>query len=100
MPTTAYGTAPTLDGRWLLITLPALNQVGVLDLETLRMVRTFDVPRHPSEILVRPDGQAAYISCMDEEKVAMLNTVGPPSEWVLRPPIPAGRGVDGLAWAP
>ena len=63
LPGVGYGTAPTPDGRWLVVAMPRINQVGVLDLETMQVARTFAVPKAPQEVLIRPDGLAAYVSC-------------------------------------
>ena len=56
LPGAAYGTAPTPDGRFLVMALPTVNKVGVLDLKTMQVTHTFDVPKAPQEVLVRPDG--------------------------------------------
>jgi len=96
LPTVAYGTAPTLDGHWLLITLPDANKVGVLDLESMKMARTVDVAEMPQEILVRPDGEIAYVSCMASGKIAAINL----KTWNVEKLIDAGPQADGLAWAP
>src|SRR5438876_953318 len=69
LPALAYGTAPTLDGRWLLVTLPDLNTLGVVDLKTMKMVRQVAVGKYPQEVVARPDGKVAYVSCMNEGKV-------------------------------
>jgi DNA-binding beta-propeller fold protein YncE len=95
LPAVAYGTAPTLDGRWLLVTLPDLNAVGVVNLKTAKLARQVAVGKYPQEIVVRPDNQVAYVSCLREGKVAALNLTA----WKMDQLISAGRHVDGLAWA-
>ena len=50
LPSTGYGTAPTPDGRWLLVALNRINQVAVIDLQSLKLARTLDVPKAPQEI--------------------------------------------------
>lgn len=96
LPGIGFGTCPTLDGRWLLATLPRLNKVAAVDLRSMSVARTVDVPEAPQEILMRPDGQVAYISCDTSEKVAALNL----NKWVVEKLITVGSGADGLAWAP
>jgi YVTN family beta-propeller protein len=96
LPTVAYGTAPTLDGRWLLITLPDADAVGVLDIHSMKMARTVKVDKMPQEILVRPDGKVAYVSCMASGKIAAINL----KTWNVDKLITAGPQADGLAWAP
>ncbi len=90
-----YGTAPTLDGRWLLVALINKNQVGVVDLKEMKLTRTIDVPSAPQEVLVRPDNQVAYVSCDRSRQVAVVNL----KTWNVDQLINAGRGADGLAWA-
>ena len=96
LPTVAYGTAPTLDGQWLLITLPDTNEVGVLEIATMKLARTVAVDKMPQEILVRPDGEVAYVSCQAAGKIAALNL----KTWNVDKFITAGPDADGLAWAP
>jgi len=95
LPGIAYGTKATPDGRWLIVTLIAIKKVGVVDLKTMKVVRTVDVPPKPQEVLVRPDSRVAYISCDASRKVAVLNL----STWKIDKLIDAGKGADGLAWA-
>jgi DNA-binding beta-propeller fold protein YncE len=96
LPATGYGTAPTRDGRWLLVAVPKAGKVAVVDLHTLLVSRGIDVPSAPQEVLVRPDNQVAYVSCDASHQVAEISL----SEWKVNRLIEAGRGVDGLAWAP
>jgi YVTN family beta-propeller protein len=96
MPGTGYGSAPTPDGHWLLVALPRANKVAVIDLRAMKVAHTLDVPPAPQETLVRPDGAEAYVSCDASKKVAVID----PKSWTVRTLISAGKGVDGLAWAP
>jgi YVTN family beta-propeller protein len=96
LPETGYGAAATPDGRWLIIALPKANQVAAIDLGAMKVAHTFDVPSAPQEVVIRPDGLEAYVSCDASGKVAVLNL----SEWKVDKLIEAGRGADGLAWAP
>lgn len=95
LPGVGYGTAPTPDGRWLVVALPDLHEVAVVDLQALRVVRTIGVPASPQEVLVRPDGKVAYVSCDASGKVAAIRT----SDWTVEAVIDAGKAADGLAWA-
>jgi DNA-binding beta-propeller fold protein YncE len=61
----------------------------------MEVARTLDVPRAPQEVLVRPDGKVAYVSCDAAGQVAEIDLVG----WKIARLIPAGPMVDGLAWA-
>jgi YVTN family beta-propeller protein len=95
MPGLGYGSAPTQDGKWLVIALPLINKVGVIDLKSMQVARTIDVPTKPQEVLISPDGQTAYVSCDQSAKVAAINT----TDWTVKTMIDAGKGADGLAWA-
>ena len=95
LPASAYGTASTRDGRWLLVALPTANKVAVVDLHTMKLAPTVDVPAAPQFVLVRPDNQVAYVSCDVSHKIAVINL----SEWKVDQLIDAGKGADGLAWA-
>lgn len=96
LPDLGYGAAPTPDGRWLVIAVPKANKVAVIDLRTMTVARTFDAPSTPQEVVVRPDGREAYVSCDASGKVAVINLV----DWKVDKLIDAGKGADGLAWAP
>ena len=93
LPGIGYGTAPTRDGHWLLVALRDLHKLAIIDLKTLQVARTFDMPGVPVEVMVRPDGHRAYISC--GKQVAVLDVAA----WKLESPLEAGVGADGLAWA-
>jgi DNA-binding beta-propeller fold protein YncE len=94
LPGTGYGTASTRDGKWLLVALPDTNAVAVVDLPNLRVVKTISVPAAPQEVIIRPDGKVAYVSCDRSHQVAAIQT----GDWSVNL-IGAGKGVDGLAWA-
>jgi YVTN family beta-propeller protein len=95
LPAVGYGTAPTPDGKWLLVALPQANKVAVVDLAALKVARTIDVPPTPQEVLVQPDGTVAYVSCDASGKIAVIRL----ADWTMSATIDAGKGADGLAWA-
>jgi YVTN family beta-propeller protein len=97
LPATAYGTAPTPNSRWLLLALQGDdgNALGVVDLQTMALVRTIPVPPVPQEVLVRPDGAVAYVSCDASKQVAVIDL----KNWKVAALIDTGKGTDGLAWA-
>jgi DNA-binding beta-propeller fold protein YncE len=66
----------------------------VVDLPNLRVVKTISVPAAPQEVIIRPDGKVAYVSCDRSHQVAAIQT----GDWSVKL-IGAGKGVDGLAWA-
>ena len=69
--------------------------VAVVDLNTFVVSHVIDVPAAPQEVLVRPDGAIAYVSCDVSGKVAAIRT----SDWKVDALIDAGKAADGLAWA-
>ena len=95
LPAPGYGTAPTADGRWLVVPMPKANKVAVVDLREWTIAYVIDVPKAPQEALVRPDGQIVYVSCDASGQVAAIRT----SDWKLEKLITAGKYADGLAWA-
>jgi DNA-binding beta-propeller fold protein YncE len=68
----------------------------VIDLGTLQLARTVNVAADPQEILIRPDGQVAYVSCEGTGQVAAIDLAA----WKVEKLINAGKGADGLGWAP
>jgi YVTN family beta-propeller protein len=91
----AYGTGATRNGKWLLVTLPSLGQVAVVDISSMKVVRSVEVPKSPQEVLVRPDDQVAYVSCLESKKVAAINL----KTWKVDQLIETGPEADGMAWA-
>src|ERR1700720_280415 len=83
LPCVAYASAPTPDGKWLLVACMAKHQLLAINMATLKIAKTFDLPESPSEILVIPDGATAFISCVSAGKIAMLDL----RAWQLQQPI-------------
>lgn len=96
LPGVAYASEPTPDGKWLLVASMQKHLLLVIDLATLKIAKSFELPGAPSEILVRPDGGVAFVSCMDSGKIAVVDL----RAWEQKEPIVMTRGVDGLAWLP
>ncbi len=96
LPAKGYGTAPTLDGHWLVVALPNANEVAVVDLRKLSVARTIKVCGAPQEVLMRPDNPTvAYVSCSSSNNVAVLDL----ANWKMEKVLPMGKDPDGLAWA-
>jgi hypothetical protein len=57
-------------------------------------MRTIKVPSSPQEVLIRPNGRVAYVSCSDSHQIAAIQI----NDWNVKL-VEAGRGADGLAWA-
>jgi DNA-binding beta-propeller fold protein YncE len=95
LPGLGYGSATTHDGRWLLIAIPAKDAMAVVDLRSMRVARTVPVGANPQEVLIRPDGKIAYVSCAGAGNVSAVDL----TSWHVAS-IAAGKFADGLAWAP
>lgn len=92
-----YGAAPSKDGRWLLVAVPASNDVDVIDLKTMKVAHTVPLGAgaSPQEVLVRPDGKDAFVSCVGTSHVAEIDL----ATWKVTRTIATGKGTDGLGWA-
>lgn len=93
VPSVVYASEPTPDGRWLL----ALTRTGalyVIDLQSLKVTRTLKISNGASEILIRPDGEVAYLSGTGAGKIDVLDL----HTWDLEKPMELTPGVDGMAW--
>jgi DNA-binding beta-propeller fold protein YncE len=95
LPANGYGAAATRDGRWLLVAIPIANEVAVVDLQSMKVVREVPVAASPQEVLIQPDGRIAWVSCMGAGQVAAIDL----TQWKVAKLIDAGKGDDGLAWA-
>jgi len=77
------------------VALPGKNQVAVVDLGTMKVARTIDVPSTPQAVLIRPDNKVAYVSCDTSDQVAEIDL----SNWQVLRLIKTGKLADGMAWA-
>jgi len=52
----AYASTPKPDGRWLLVATNGSDRhrLYVVDLQTVKIFHSFDLPGNPLELLVRP----------------------------------------------
>ena len=95
LPDIGYGTAPTPDGKSLVVALINLNEVAIVDLATMKVTTTIKVPKAPQAVLVRPDGAFAYVSCDASAQIAVIDLKAQKVSAL----IDAGKTVDGMAWA-
>jgi len=94
LPNFGYGTAPTPDGKFLLVCC-GIGEVAIVDLEKMEVSKVLQVPKAPQYALVRPDGAAAYVSCDASAQVAVIDL----KEMKVSALIDVGKTADGLAWA-
>ena len=93
-----YGEAITADGKWAVAPVIA-NQLAVVDVRQMKVVRTVKMPSPPQEVMIRPDGAEAYVSCHgpqgEKEKVVFVRI----SDWTVDHIVDTGYWPDGLAWS-
>lgn len=92
LPSTGYGTAVSLDNKKILVTLPKLNELGVIDLPQGVLSKTFAVAKRPHTVVLADDGKTAYVACIDTGVSAVDLVNGSVSE-----PIIVGNHSDGIA---
>ena len=95
LPGLGYGAAASNDGRWLLIGVRGVNQVAVIDLEAMNVVRTIAVGKGPQTTVIRPDDRMAYVTCAGDGAVSVIDA----ASWQVVGSIPTASGADGRAWA-
>ncbi len=61
----------------------------------MKLAHVLDMPKSPQEVLIRPDGQFAYVSCDASQQVAVIDLKTIKVEKLIA----TGKGADGLAWA-
>ena len=91
-----YGSAATKDGKYLVICMPNASALGVVDLQSMKMVKKVEVAGKPQEVLLSPDGTRAWASAFGPSQVAEIDA----ATWTLTRELPAGPRNDGLAWSP
>ena len=53
--------------------MPAVNEVAVVDLTTMQATKSVPVCADPQEVLVRPDGKAAYVANAQSNSVSVVD---------------------------
>ena len=86
----------TRDGKRVLISDPAGNQVLVLDAASRQPVKTIETEAGPSGVLIAPDGKRAFIACANAGKVQVLDL----ESLALTGSVATGNQPDGMAWVP
>lgn len=94
LPEMVYSSEPTPDGAWL-VAAGLKGHIFVIDLHNRKLAKSFDAPTALGKVLVRPDGEVAYISFLTAGKIEVLDL----KSWQLQPSIDLTPGVDGMAWA-
>jgi YVTN family beta-propeller protein len=94
LPAVGYGGAVTPNGKYLLLCLPSKNQIAVIDIPTMKVIHTTNLPGALGAA-IQPGGKVAYITCFPGHKLAQLDL----STWNVTKLIDVGENADGMAWA-
>jgi YVTN family beta-propeller protein len=94
LPSSGCGSAFTGDGKTLLITMPQAGQLALIDLEIGAVKKVIDIGPRPQEVLIRPDGKLAYVSCFGSNFVAAVDL----SSNTVVDRVETGAKADGMAW--
>jgi YVTN family beta-propeller protein len=84
----------TPDGKIVLVSDLAGNEVLVLDAGSRKEIKRLNLGRQPEGILILPDGSRAYVAVAGENTVAVLDL----KTLEVSSRIPTGKGPDGMAW--
>jgi YVTN family beta-propeller protein len=95
LPGKGYGAIAAPGDGGLLVCIPKEGKLAKVNIDERRVAATLDLPGAPQEIILNPDGQTAYVSCLTSASVAAVDLPG----WRVKAIIPAGKRADGLAWA-
>ncbi|MGI4852931.1 MAG: cytochrome D1 domain-containing protein [Janthinobacterium lividum] len=94
LPSPGFGARATADGKYLLICMPDASKLGLVDVATMKLVKTIDVAGKPQEILFSPDGSRAWASSFGVPQVAEIDT----ESWTLTRELPGTDRNDGMAY--
>ncbi|MGI4758134.1 MAG: beta-propeller fold lactonase family protein [Janthinobacterium lividum] len=94
LPSPGFGSKPTADGKYLLICMPDASKLGLIDMATLKLIKTIDVAGKPQEILFSPDGSRAWASSFGVPQIAEIDT----ATWTLTRELPGTDRNDGMAY--
>jgi YVTN family beta-propeller protein len=83
----------TNDGKLVLISDPAANELVVVDAATRKFLKQINVGKGPGGILIAPQGDRAYVALAGDNAVAVIDL----HKLDVVDRIPTGQGPDGLA---
>jgi DNA-binding beta-propeller fold protein YncE len=95
LPGIAYGTATTLDGKFVLVTIPTQNKLAIVDIAAMKVIRSIDTPADPEEVMAQPGNKTAWVSSVASHTESELDL----TTWQITRKIETGKGTDGIAWA-
>jgi DNA-binding beta-propeller fold protein YncE len=99
-----YACLPDPSGRRLFVSLWNKATVAVIGLVDGKVAATWPTERHPTEMVLRPDGTALYVACSNSTKVSVLDPRTGKSlqtlACALYPTAPSGNTPNSLTLTP
>ena len=102
----SFPYACTVDGprRRLYVSLWSKAAVAVIDLVTNQVVQTWTTEKHPTEMLLAPNGKTLFVACANSTQVSVLNAeTGQALSTIscaLYPQAPSGNTPNSLCLTP
>lgn len=96
LPDVAFGTAPTPDGRHLVLALRRAGRLALLDLGTGSVVGDVRVPVGPQGVVLDEPGHTAFTACSPADVVVAVDLRSMSVVAEVRP----GPAADGVSLAP
>jgi DNA-binding beta-propeller fold protein YncE len=85
----------TIDGKLAFVSTLSGPELTVIDAASRKTVKRINTGHGAAGILMRPDGEVAYVGCTPDDYVAIVNL----KSMTVAGHIDVGRQPDGLAWA-
>ncbi|CAN5388092.1 hypothetical protein BH11PLA2_BH11PLA2_08440 [soil metagenome] len=99
-----YTCLVSKDGKQAYVSLWANAKIGVIDLESNKVVAGWTTAEHPTEMVLSPDGKQLYVACANSTKVTVLDTAtGATTQTIhcgLYPLAPSGNTPNSVTLTP
>ncbi|MFO0876348.1 MAG: alkaline phosphatase family protein [Gemmataceae bacterium] len=99
-----YTCLPAKDGKRLFVSQWATGGIAVIDLAAASVQATWVTERHPTEMVLTPDGKTLYVACANSTRVSVIDTeTGKTLETIhcgLYPGSPSGNTPSSLCLTP
>jgi len=100
LPSPGYDWVLTSDQRRLFVTMPTINQVAMVDIDTWKVTKTIDVGPKPTHLLLSPDEQTLWVANQNADATATSVTVINLETLEVAASLATGRGPHRLTFAP
>ncbi|MFL5329321.1 MAG: bifunctional YncE family protein/alkaline phosphatase family protein [Gemmataceae bacterium] len=99
-----YSVLAEPNGKRLFVSLWAQGEVAVIDATSLQIVARWPTASHPTEMALRPDGEAIYVACSNSTQVSVIDPRNGKSlqtlNCSLHPKSPSGNTPSSLTLSP